>query len=33
MEVSDAKRLRDLEAENGKPKRLLGEAELVCGNV
>jgi len=28
MEVSDAKRLRELEAEKRKPKRLLGEAEL-----
>ena len=28
MEVSDAKRLRELEAENRKLKRLLGEAEL-----
>ena len=28
MEVSDAKRLRELEAENAKLKRLLGEAEL-----
>jgi len=33
MEVSDAKRLRDLEAENRKLKRLHGEAEPVCGNV
>ena len=29
MEVSEAKRLRELEAENRKLKRLLGEAELV----
>lgn len=28
MEVSDAKRLRELEAENRQLKRLLGEAEL-----
>jgi len=28
MEVSDAKRLRELEAENLKLKRLLAEAEL-----
>jgi putative transposase len=28
MEVSEAKRLRDLEAENAKLKRLLAEAEL-----
>jgi putative transposase len=28
MEVSEAKRLRELEAENAKLKRLLGEAEL-----
>jgi len=28
MEVSEAKRLRDLEQENAKLKRLLGEAEL-----
>lgn len=28
MEVSDARRLRALEAENRKLKRLLGEAEL-----
>jgi len=28
MEVSEAKRLRELEAENLKLKRLLGEAEL-----
>lgn len=28
MEVSDAKRLRELEQENAKLKRLLGEAEL-----
>jgi putative transposase len=28
MEVSEAKRLRELEAENSKLKRLLGEAEL-----
>ena len=28
MEVSEAKRLRELEAENVKLKRLLGEAEL-----
>ena len=28
MEVSDAKRLRELEEENSKLKRLLGEAEL-----
>lgn len=28
MEVSDAKRLRELEAENAKLKRLLAEAEL-----
>lgn len=28
MEVSDAKRLRELEAENGRLKRLLAEAEL-----
>ena len=28
MEVSDAKRLRELEAENRKLKRLRGEAEL-----
>ena len=28
MEVSDAKRLRELEAENRKLKRLLGEVEL-----
>jgi len=28
MEVSEAKRLRELEAENTKLKRLLGEAEL-----
>jgi putative transposase len=28
MEVSDARRLRELEAENRKLKRLLGEAEL-----
>jgi putative transposase len=28
MEVSDAKRLRELEAENRKLKRLLGDAEL-----
>jgi putative transposase len=28
MDVSEAKRLRDLELENGKPKRLLAEANL-----
>ena len=28
LEVSEAKRLRELEAENRKLKRLLGEAEL-----
>lgn len=28
MEVSETKRLRELEAENAKLKRLLGEAEL-----
>ena len=28
MEVSEAKRLRELEQENAKLKRLLGEAEL-----
>jgi putative transposase len=28
MEVSEAKRLRDLESENAKLKRLLAEAEL-----
>ena len=28
MEVSDARRLRVLEAENGKLKRLLAEAHL-----
>ena len=28
MEVSDAKRLRELEGENGKLKRLLAEAHL-----
>lgn len=28
LEVSDAKRLRELEAENSKLKRLLAEAEL-----
>jgi len=28
MEVSEAKRLRDLEAENAKLKKLLAEAEL-----
>ena len=28
MEVSEARRLRELEAENAKLKRLLGEAEL-----
>lgn len=28
MEVSDAKRLRDLEQENARLKRLLAEAEL-----
>jgi putative transposase len=28
MEVSDAKRLRELEAENGRLKKLLAEAEL-----
>ena len=28
MEVSDAKRLRELEAENARLKRLLAEAEL-----
>lgn len=28
MEVPDARRLRDLEAENGKLKRLLAEAHL-----
>ena len=28
MEVSEAKRLRELEAENAKLKRLLAEAEL-----
>jgi putative transposase len=28
MAVSDARRLRDLEAENGKLKRLLAEAHL-----
>lgn len=28
MEVSDAKRLRDLEAENTRLKKLLAEAEL-----
>ena len=28
MEVSDARRLRELEAENGKLKRLLAEAHL-----
>jgi len=28
MEVSEAKRLRELETENAKLKRLLGEAEL-----
>jgi putative transposase len=29
MEVSDAKRLRELEHENARLKRLLAEAELV----
>lgn len=29
MEVSDAKRLKELEQENAKLKRLLGEAALV----
>lgn len=28
MEISEAKRLRELEQENAKLKRLLGEAEL-----
>jgi len=28
MEISDAKRLRELEQENAKLKRLLGESEL-----
>ena len=28
MEVNEAKRLRELEAENGKLKKLLAEAEL-----
>ncbi len=28
MEVSEARRLRDLQAENSKLKRLLAEAEL-----
>ncbi len=28
MEVSEAKRLRELEAENAKLKRLLAESEL-----
>jgi putative transposase len=28
MEISDAKRLRELEAENAKLKKLLAEAEL-----
>ena len=28
MEVSEAKRLRELEQENAKLKRLLGEAKL-----
>jgi putative transposase len=28
MEVSEARRLRELEAENARLKRLLGEAEL-----
>jgi len=28
MEVSEAKRLRDLEAENGRLKKLLAETEL-----
>ena len=28
MEVSEAKRLRDLEAENARLKKLLAEAEL-----
>ena len=28
MDVSDAKRLRELEAENAKLKKLLAEAEL-----
>jgi putative transposase len=28
MEVSDAKRLRELEAENNRLKKLLAEAEL-----
>lgn len=28
MEVSEAKRLRELEQENARLKRLLGEAEL-----
>lgn len=28
MEVSDARRLRELEAENGRLKKLLAEAEL-----
>ncbi len=28
MEVADAKRLRELEAENGKLKKLLAEAHL-----
>ena len=28
MDVSDAKKLRALEAENAKPKRLLADAEL-----
>ncbi len=28
MEVSEAKRLRELESENGKLKKLLAEAEL-----
>ena len=28
MEVSEAKRLRELEAENAKLKKLLAEAEL-----
>jgi len=30
MEVSDARRLRELEAENGKLKKLLAESVMKC---
>ena len=33
MEVSEAKRLRELEAENGKLKKLLAEAVMKCDTL